>query len=177
MYHLISHVLECRWVTHFVTYPTWPPLFIVAQLCCSYFKISSCPATLFQFENPVLHRSVIPIHPFLVKNASFSSVKCTKPENVRLDNSKRRTLSLVWDYPRNMGDYTKLLLYKILHAADGCNTNKVKFDWDTLNGSEWDFLVTRCKAILLLLWLVTLPWTCVQNIFCFELRFVDLSFR
>ena len=58
-------------------------------------------------------------------NTSFSSVKCTKPENVRVDNSKRRTLSLIWDRPRNMGDYKLTLMYKILQTADGSNNTKV----------------------------------------------------
>lgn len=58
---------------------------------------------------------------------SISPVKCTKPVNIRMNNLKRRTLSLTWDAPKDMGEYTKLLHYKIVYAADGTiHSNKVK---------------------------------------------------
>jgi len=56
-------------------------------------------------------------------------VKCTKPENVRVDNSKKRTLSLIWDIPRNMGDFKRFLMYKILQIEDGSNNTKVSWAW------------------------------------------------
>lgn len=62
-------------------------------------------------------------------------------------NSKRKILSLVWDAPKNMGDYKKFLMYKILHAADG-SSNKVKCDSDTLNGLKRDLLAAICNAPL-----------------------------
>ena len=44
-----------------------------------------------------------------------------------MNNLKRKTLSLIWDTPEDMGGYTKLLRYEILHAADGAiHSNQVK---------------------------------------------------
>ena len=52
-------------------------------------------------------------------------MKCTKPENIRVMNKKRKTLSLVWDAPKDMGDLQKFLHYLILIAEDGDDKNQV----------------------------------------------------
>ena len=52
-------------------------------------------------------------------------MRCTKPENIRVTSIKKKTLSLEWDAPKDMGDFQKLLHYLILFAVDGADKNQV----------------------------------------------------
>lgn len=61
----------------------------------------------------------------------FIAVKCTKPQNFRIQASGKRNFTVSWEPAREMGLQTPLLCYRIWYASEQNKANEVsKFKAD-----------------------------------------------
>ncbi|XP_068710871.1 uncharacterized protein [Montipora foliosa] len=74
----------------------------------------------------------------------LNSVKCTKPENIYVITEKRRTLSLMWNAPKDMRDFTSFLTYFLVITLGDTGKNKtIEFLGNYLHDMRRDFTKLR----------------------------------